>query len=71
MKSECTMNCVDTSGVCSDRVRGGGRGRGRGGRVPAPSKEELDSQLDQYMATSRHELDRELDKYMSTQESWE
>lgn len=49
------------------RGRGLGRGRGRGGRPP--TREELDSQLDQYMAGSKGVLDRELDTYMK--ESWE
>ncbi|KAL0818688.1 hypothetical protein ABMA28_008034 [Loxostege sticticalis] len=47
-----------------------GRGRGRGGILrnqtpkPVPTKEELDDQLDQYMAGSRAALDKELDTYM-------
>uniref|UniRef100_A0A1B6MIM0 Chromatin target of PRMT1 protein C-terminal domain-containing protein n=3 Tax=Graphocephala atropunctata TaxID=36148 RepID=A0A1B6MIM0_9HEMI len=58
------------------RGRGGGRRgvgmpRGRGARGPAPTKEELDSQLDQYMAGSRGVLDTELDSYMAQQESWD
>ncbi|XP_046996095.1 chromatin target of PRMT1 protein-like isoform X2 [Schistocerca americana] len=63
--------------------RGGARGRGRGGRGrggrgrqnrPLPSKEELDMQLDQYMANTKSHLDRELESYMnqaSTSESWD
>ncbi|XP_024217213.1 chromatin target of PRMT1 protein isoform X2 [Halyomorpha halys] len=51
----------------------GGRGRGRGGqRPPPPSKEKLDMELDEYMASSRATLDKEIDTYMSqTQEKWE
>nr|CAD7201911.1 unnamed protein product [Timema douglasi] len=44
--------------------RGGRTLRGRGGRTPVPSKEELDLQLDQYMANTKSSLDRELDTYM-------
>lgn len=33
---------------------------------PVPSAEELDLQLDQYMAGSKSALDRELDNYMRT-----
>ncbi|XP_046687021.1 chromatin target of PRMT1 protein-like isoform X2 [Homalodisca vitripennis] len=58
-------------GVRSRGFRGRGGGRGRGGRAPVPTKEELDSQLDQYMAGSRGVLDRELDSYMAQQESWD
>ncbi|XP_075222000.1 uncharacterized protein LOC142324844 isoform X2 [Lycorma delicatula] len=59
-----------------DRGRGSIRGRGIGGRrggrgagrrrdnVPVPTKEELDNQLDQYMANSRCSLDKDLDSYM-------
>lgn len=52
-------------------VRGtrGGRGRGRGGRGaargPAVSKDELDKQLDQYMATDPLNLDKDLEAYRS------
>ncbi|XP_052750921.1 chromatin target of PRMT1 protein-like isoform X2 [Galleria mellonella] len=47
-----------------------GRPRGRGGAVrnqpqkPVPTKEELDAQLDQYMAGSKSALDKELEAYM-------
>ncbi|KAI8437292.1 hypothetical protein MSG28_011664 [Choristoneura fumiferana] len=47
-----------------------GRGRGRGGVVrnqapkPVPTKEELDHQLDLYMAGTKSALDAELDTYM-------
>ncbi|XP_059045929.1 chromatin target of PRMT1 protein-like isoform X2 [Achroia grisella] len=47
-----------------------GRARGRGGVVrnqvqkPVPTKEELDAQLDQYMAGTKSALDKELDNYM-------
>jgi hypothetical protein len=44
-----------------------GRGRGSRGRQmqAVPSKEELDLQLDQYMASTKSQLDRELDSYMN------
>ncbi|XP_045779399.1 chromatin target of PRMT1 protein-like [Maniola jurtina] len=50
-------------------ARGRGRGVGRGGGItrqqnPVPTKEELDLQLDQYMASTKHALDKELDTYM-------
>lgn len=45
----------------------GGRGRGRGMNINGDNltKEELDSQLDQYMANTRVHLDKELDSYMN------
>ncbi|KAK6638889.1 hypothetical protein RUM43_007159 [Polyplax serrata] len=52
------------------RGRGRGRptprGRGRGGqtKVIMPTKEELDKQLEQYMANTKSHLDREIDTYM-------
>ncbi|XP_054258539.1 chromatin target of PRMT1 protein-like [Macrosteles quadrilineatus] len=59
----------------SQRSRGfrGRGGQGRGGRGPPPTREELDSQLDQYMASSRGVLDQDLDSYMTGQqeESWD
>ncbi|XP_028179313.1 chromatin target of PRMT1 protein-like [Ostrinia furnacalis] len=57
----------------TQRARGGvtrARGRGRAGilknqtQKPVPTREELDEQLDQYMACSRAALDHELDEYM-------
>ncbi|KAK3919502.1 Chromatin target of PRMT1 protein [Frankliniella fusca] len=52
--------------VARGRGRGrGGRGRGRGGRQAPPSREELDKQLDQYMASTKSTLDKELDSYMN------
>lgn len=42
------------------RGRGRGRGRGAGGQV---SKDELDKQLDQYMATDPLNMDKELEAY--------
>ena len=51
-------------------TRGGrrGRGRGRGGwrsvEGKPPTKEELDQQIDSYMASSKGGLDKELDSYM-------
>ncbi|XP_061725716.1 chromatin target of PRMT1 protein-like [Cydia pomonella] len=50
-------------------ARGAARGRGRGGisrqtPKPAPTREELDLQLDQYMAGTKSALDKELDSYM-------
>ncbi|XP_054710268.1 chromatin target of PRMT1 protein-like [Uloborus diversus] len=53
------------------RGRGGGRGRGRGGRWtekavgPLPTKQELDNQLDEYMAETKSNLDAQLGQYMS------
>lgn len=54
------------------RNRGGGGGgyRGRGGRggyrrQPPPRREDLDAELDKYMAGTRGVLDRDLDTYMS------
>lgn len=53
-------------GAATGMGRGrGGRGRGRGGRPAPPSREELDQQLDQYMASTKSTLDRELDSYMN------
>lgn len=52
------------------RGRKGIPGRGRRGKGDArtpktlPSKEELDQQLDRYMANTKSHLDRELDTYM-------
>ncbi|XP_068619742.1 chromatin target of PRMT1 protein-like [Battus philenor] len=50
------------------RMRGRGRGRGGGvrnqGNKPVPTKEELDAQLDEYMASTKMALDKELDVYM-------
>lgn len=46
--------------------RGGWTPRGgRGGQQPHLSKEDLDSQLDSYMAQTKGGLDKELDSYMS------
>ncbi|XP_063366333.1 chromatin target of PRMT1 protein-like [Cydia amplana] len=50
-------------------TRGAARGRGRGGisrqtPKPVPTREELDLQLDQYMAGTKSALDKELDSYM-------
>jgi hypothetical protein len=44
-----------------------GRERGSRGRQmqAVPSKEELDLQLDQYMAITKSHLDKELDSYMN------
>jgi hypothetical protein len=38
-----------------------------------PSKEELDLQLDQYMASTKSHLDKELDSYMNQaqEEAWD
>jgi len=48
--------------------RGGRRGRGRGGWRSSdgkpPTKEELDQQIDSYMANSKLAMDKELDTYM-------
>jgi hypothetical protein len=52
-----------------------GRGRGSRGRQmqAVPSKEELDLQLDQYMASTKSHLDKELDSYMNQaqEETWD
>lgn len=50
----------------SGRMRGG-NSRGSRGRQTrnVPSKEELDLQLDQYMASTKSHLDKELDSYMN------
>ncbi|CAG5056921.1 unnamed protein product [Parnassius apollo] len=55
------------------RRRMRGRGSGRGGvlrnqtnQKPVPTKEELDAQLDQYMASTKTALDKELDAYMKS-----
>ncbi|XP_045504233.1 chromatin target of PRMT1 protein-like isoform X2 [Colias croceus] len=56
------------------RVRGRGRGQGRGNnrattpnaKKTVPTKEELDLQLDQYMASTKSALDRQLDAYMES-----
>ncbi|XP_021921057.1 chromatin target of PRMT1 protein-like isoform X3 [Zootermopsis nevadensis] len=57
------------------RTRGGrGRGSLRGRQVQTiPSKEELDLQLDQYMASTKSHLDKELDSYMNQaqDETWD
>lgn len=45
--------------------RKGQRGRGNNQVTKTvPSREELDQQLDQYMANTKSHLDRELDTYM-------
>ena len=46
--------------------RGWGRGRGGWRAVDGkpPTKEELDQQIDSYMASSKSGLDKELDSYM-------
>ncbi|XP_071451046.1 chromatin target of PRMT1 protein-like isoform X2 [Hetaerina americana] len=54
----------------------GGRSRGRGANTNQPTREELDHQLDEYMASTRSHLDKELDQYMNQAtgdavESWE
>ena len=44
-----------------------GRGRGRGGRRqqgPPPSREQLDKEIDSYMAGTKGILDKEIDEYM-------
>lgn len=53
----------------------GGNSRGSRGRQTRniPSKEELDLQLDQYMASTKSHLDKELDSYMNQaqEEMWD
>lgn len=68
--------------------RGIGRGRGRDfrrgnmnnrlagmrNRVPVPTKEELDQELDQYMASSRSGFDKDKDNNFMTaddEENWQ
>ena len=50
-------------------TRGGRRGRGRGGWRSSdgkpPTKDELDQQIDSYMALSKSAMDKELDSYMN------
>ena len=51
------------------RGRGGRFNRGRGGRGrrqqgPPPSREQLDKEIDSYMAGTKGVLDKELDDYM-------
>ena len=41
-----------------------GRGKGVQRRQPPPSKEELDKEIDSYMAGARSVLDKDLDTYM-------
>lgn len=64
-----------------------GRGRGRGGLTRSmrgnrnnkpgaiPTKEELDRELEQYMANTKSQLDKDIDAYMKesteTQEMWD
>ncbi|KAG7309474.1 hypothetical protein JYU34_005442 [Plutella xylostella] len=43
-----------------------GRGINRQDQRPVPSREELDNQLDEYMASSKSALDRDLDAYMKS-----
>ena len=54
------------------RFRGRGRGRGRGGRFmnrrnngPKVTKDELDKEMDDYMANTKSFLDQEMDDYMA------
>lgn len=47
------------------RGRGGGWRGGNQRRQPPPSREELDKELDAYMAGTRGVLDKEMDDYMS------
>ena len=56
-------------GVGQGRGRRGGlrnRGRGKGNqrKQPPPSKEDLDKEIDSYMAGTRSVLDKDLDTYM-------
>ena len=45
------------------RFRRGGRGGGRR-QPPPPSREQLDNELDSYMAGTKSVLDKQLDDYM-------
>ncbi|CAF4881171.1 unnamed protein product [Pieris macdunnoughi] len=53
-------------GRARGQTRGRGRGRGRGATTAkkVPTKEELDTQLEHYMANSQWALDKQLDDYM-------
>lgn len=55
--------------VSQGRARSAQRGRslsqGRRFSAPSKSKEELDNELDQYMATTKSSLDKEMDEYMN------
>lgn len=55
--------------VSQNRGRSAQRGRnaskGRRASAPSMSKEQLDSELDQYMANTKSSLDREMDEYMN------
>lgn len=58
----------------SGRTRGGNSRVSRGRQTRnVPSKEELDLQLDQYMASTKSHLDKELDSYMNQaqDETWD
>ncbi|XP_055544938.1 serine/arginine repetitive matrix protein 2-like isoform X2 [Wyeomyia smithii] len=52
-----------------NRARSGQRGRnasqGRRASAPTKSKEDLDKELDQYMANTKSSLDKEMDEYMN------
>ncbi|XP_019548985.3 chromatin target of PRMT1 protein [Aedes albopictus] len=45
--------------------RGRNASKGRRASAPAMSKEQLDNELDQYMANTKSSLDREMDEYMN------
>lgn len=51
----------------NNRNRGRGRGRGNKNRN-MPSKQDLDNDIDQYMAQTKNHLDAELDAYMAQAE---
>ncbi|XP_062560979.1 serine/arginine-rich splicing factor 4 [Armigeres subalbatus] len=55
--------------VSQNRGRSAQRGRnaskGRRASAPSMSKEQLDTELDQYMANTKSSLDREMDEYMN------
>ncbi|XP_037962471.2 chromatin target of PRMT1 protein isoform X2 [Plutella xylostella] len=70
-RGQGTPRAQGAQGAARARGRGGLRGRGRGGvnrqdQRPVPSREELDNQLDEYMASSKSALDRDLDAYMKS-----
>ncbi|XP_034235111.1 chromatin target of PRMT1 protein-like [Thrips palmi] len=63
--NQSTRGVQGMRGQGRGRGRGQGRGRGRGRGAAPPSREELDKQLDLYMAGTKSTLDKELDSYMN------
>jgi C-terminal duplication domain of Friend of PRMT1 len=52
-------------GFAQGQFRGRGRGRGDWNGVTPMSREQLDCQLDEYMAKTPSRLDADLDEYMA------